>query len=106
MSSSTRASHTLKSQDYHGLRRVSHPKLPIHHIPGYPDNAVLRIDDDWQPVARLAGHLTVYQQILQFPATHRRGAQPVSRATVPNHESASHLVFWYDSHHAISRRHI
>src|SRR3954449_4408825 len=105
MSSSTRASHTLKSQDYHGLRRACHAKVHVHRYPRHPDDSILRVDDDRQAIAICSRHLPVDEQILHFTVTHRRRPEAISCSTVTNRQSAGHLVFRHDGYRSVERWH-
>ena len=49
---------SLKSQDYHGLRGVRHPKLLVDRVPGHPHNPVRLVDHERHAVAALRGPLS------------------------------------------------
>jgi hypothetical protein len=88
------------------LRWVNDSKLPIDHVPSHPDDAVVGIDDDGHLVAFCAGHLTVYQQILQFSVPGGGRHEPIACSTVSNRQSAGHPFFRHDGHRTVGGRRI
>src|SRR6187402_1953376 len=87
-SSSSRASHSLKSQDYHGLRRVSDTKRLVDGVAGDPDNLVACINHERNLVANLPGDLAIHEEVLQFPGSRPAGwAESVTWTASPHTQS-------------------